>query len=187
MGLRHLTIAMMTAAVTMTAIPAQAQSAADDARFRAAQARFDREYQLYHQEVNLYMSRMGRDYGDDGYAPPPPPPGPGPGGYRVAPPVPAEGYDRNAEPYYDPVGDYREGSQYRERVLQPQDRVYAGTDGRYYCRRSDGTTGLIIGGAAGGILGNLVGGRSSTIATLLGAAGGALAGRSIDQNQVRCR
>ncbi|KTT73442.1 hypothetical protein NS319_03560, partial [Sphingomonas sanguinis] len=70
MGFRHLTIAMMTAAVTMTAIPASAQSAADDARFRAAQARFDREYQLYHQEVNLYMSRMGRDYGDDGYAPP---------------------------------------------------------------------------------------------------------------------
>ncbi len=101
----------------------------------------------------------------------------------------ADGYDRNAEPYYDPVGDYRDGSQYRERVLQPQDRVYAGTDGRYYCRRPDGTTGLIIGGAAGGILGNLVGGRSSTIATLLGAAGGALAGRSIEQNQnqFRCR
>lgn len=171
----------------MTAVPAAAQSAADDARFRAAQARFDREYQVYRQEADRYMSRMGRDYGDDrGYAPPPSPPS-GPGGYRVAPPVPADGYDGNAEPYYDPAGDYRDGPQYRERVLQPQDRVYAGTDGRYYCRRSDGTTGLIIGGAAGGVLGNLVGGRSSTIATLLGAAGGALAGRSIDQNQVRCR
>ncbi|WP_322965589.1 glycine zipper 2TM domain-containing protein [Sphingomonas fuzhouensis] len=187
MGFRRLTIMAITTAVTMTAVPAAAQTAADDARFRAAQARFNREYQLYHQEVDLYLSRVGRGYDDGGYRPGPPPPGPGPGGYRVAPPVPADGYDRNAEPYYDPVGDYREGSQYRERVLQPQDRVYAGTDGRYYCRRPDGTTGLIIGGAAGGILGNLVGGRSSTIATLLGAAGGALAGRSIEQNQVRCR
>ncbi|CAM3016112.1 MULTISPECIES: glycine zipper 2TM domain-containing protein [Sphingomonas] len=188
MGFRRLTILAVATAVTITAIPATAQTAAQDARFRAAQARFDREYQIYRQEVDLYQSERDRgDYADGGYRPAPPPPEPGPGGYRVAPPVPADGYDRNAEPYYDPVGDYRDGSQYRERVLQPQDRVYAGTDGRYYCRRPDGTTGLIIGGAAGGILGNLVGGRSSTIATLLGAAGGALAGRSIEQNQLRCR
>ncbi|WP_454280789.1 glycine zipper 2TM domain-containing protein [Sphingomonas sp. Marseille-Q8236] len=186
MGFRHLAIAAITTAVITTAVPAAAQSAADDARFRAAQARFDREYQIYRQEVDLYQSRRDRGGYDDGDYRPAPPPG-GPGGHRVAPPIPARGYSSNAEPYYDPVGDYRDGPQYRERVLQPQDRVYAGTDGRYYCRRSDGTTGLIIGGAAGGILGNLVGGRSSTIATLLGAAGGALAGRSIDQNQVRCR
>ncbi|QXT36222.1 glycine zipper 2TM domain-containing protein [Sphingomonas sanguinis] len=188
MRFRRLTILAITTAVTATAIPATAQTAAQDARFRAAQARFDREYQIYRQEVDLYQSERNRGgYDDEGYSPAPPPPGPG--GYRVAPPIPANGYDRNAEPYYDPVGDYRDGSQYRERVLQPQDRVYAGTDGRYYCRRPDGTTGLIIGGAAGGVLGNLVGGRSSTIATLLGAAGGALAGRSIEQNQnqFRCR
>jgi hypothetical protein len=188
MGFRRLAIAAITTAVTLTAVPATAQSAADDARFRAAQARFDREYHIYRQEVDLYQSQRDRGGYDNGDYRPAPPPG-GPGGYRVAPPRPADGYDGNGEPYYDPVGDYRDGPQYRERVLQPQDRVYAGTDGRYYCRRSDGTTGLIIGGAAGGVLGNLVGGRSSTIATLLGAAGGALAGRSIDQNQsqVRCR
>ncbi len=194
MGFRRLAIAAVATAVTMTALPASAQTAADEARFRAAQARFDREYQIYRQEVDRYQAERGRGYSnagpgyDDGYRPaPPPPPAAGPGGYRVAPPVPADGYGPDDQPYYDPVGDYRDGPQYRERVLQPQDRVYAGTDGRYYCRRSDGTTGLIIGGAAGGVLGNLVGGRSSTIATLLGAAGGALAGRSIDQNQVRCR
>ncbi|MDQ1156229.1 hypothetical protein QE385_000556 [Sphingomonas sp. SORGH_AS 950] len=186
MGFRRLATVAITTAVTLTAIPATAQTAADDARFRAAQARFDREYQIYRQEAELYLSRRERGGYDDGYDRPAPPPPGGPGGYRVAPSIPADGY-ANGEPYYDPVGDYRDGPQYRERVLQPQDRVYAGTDGRYYCRRSDGTTGLIIGGAAGGILGNLVGGRSSTIATLLGAAGGALAGRSIEQNQVRCR
>ena len=90
---------------------------------------------------------------------------------------------------YDPARDYREGAQYRERVVSPDERVYAGYDGRYYGKRSDGTTGLIIGGAAGGILGNVIdGGRSRILGTLLGGAAGALAGRSIDQNsQVRCR
>ncbi|WP_425506690.1 glycine zipper 2TM domain-containing protein [Sphingomonas abaci] len=89
----------------------------------------------------------------------------------------------------DPARDYRDGAQYRERVVSPDERVYAGYDGRYYCKRSDGTTGLIIGGAAGGILGNVIdGGRSRILGTLLGGAAGALAGRSIDQNsQVRCR
>jgi len=33
----------------------------------------------------------------------------------------------------------------------------------------------------------IAGGGSSTLGTLLGAAGGALAGRSIDRNNVRCR
>ena len=36
------------------------------------------------------------------------------------------------------------------RVLSANDRVYLGRDNRYYCRRSDGTTGLIIGGAEDG-------------------------------------
>ncbi|MET4896045.1 glycine zipper 2TM domain-containing protein [Sphingomonadaceae bacterium jetA1] len=188
MGFRRLATAAIAMAVITTAVPAVAQSSADISRFRAAQARFDREYQLYRQEADLFLSRQGADYPagyrPDGYRPAP---GDGPGGYRVAPAIPANGYNANNEPYYDPVGDYRDGPQYRERILQGHDRVYAGTDGRYYCRRPDGTTGLIIGGAAGGVLGNLVGGRSSTIATLLGAAGGALAGRSIEQNQVRCR
>ncbi|WP_312486962.1 glycine zipper 2TM domain-containing protein [Sphingomonas sp.] len=194
MGFR-LHILALAGVAAVTAVPATAQSATDDARFRAAQARFDREYQIYRQEVDRYQAERSGGYSergpayDDGYrpAPPPPPVGTGPGGYRAAPPVPATGYGADDQPFYDPAGDYRDGAQYRERVLQPQDRVYAGTDGRYYCRRPDGTTGLIIGGAAGGVLGNLVGGRSSTIATLLGAAGGALAGRSIEQNQVRCR
>jgi outer membrane lipoprotein SlyB len=68
--------------------------------------------------------------------------------------------------------------------------VYRGNDGRYYCKRSDGTTGLILGAAGGGILGNVIdGGRSRTVGTLIGGALGALAGRSVEQNQsqIRCR
>src|SRR3546814_2433193 len=34
---------------------------------------------------------------------------------------------------------YRDGN-YRERRLGRNDRVYRGRDGRYYCKRSDGTT-----------------------------------------------
>ena len=73
-------------------------------------------------------------------------------------------------------------------MLSADDQVYRGSDGRYYCKRSDGTTGLIIGAASGGILGNIIdGGRHRTAGTLIGGALGALAGKSIDQNQVRCR
>ncbi len=83
---------------------------------------------------------------------------------------------------------YRDGRYYQTRRLGRNDRIYAGSNGRYYCRRNDGTTGLIIGGIAGGALGNaLSNGRSSLLGTLLGAGGGALLGQSIDRGQVRCR
>jgi len=88
---------------------------------------------------------------------------------------------------YDPVRYYRPGS-YLERRLTRYDRVYRGSDGRYYCRRTDGTTGLIVGGVIGGLIGNaLADGHSSTLATLLGAGGGALLGRSVDRGNIRCR
>jgi hypothetical protein len=101
------------------------------------------------------------------------------------------GYDWNRpDPRYgsyDARRYYRQGN-YRERRLGRNDRIYRGSDGRYYCRRSDGTTGLIVGGVLGGLLGNaLDNGRSSTLGTLLGAGGGALLGRSIDRGNVRCR
>ncbi|HEX8383440.1 MAG TPA: glycine zipper 2TM domain-containing protein [Sphingomonas sp.] len=83
---------------------------------------------------------------------------------------------------------YRDGSNYQQRRLSRNDRIYRGQNGRYYCRRSDGTTGLIIGGLAGGVVGNLLdNGRSSLLGTLLGGAGGAVIGRSVDRGQVVCR
>jgi len=101
------------------------------------------------------------------------------------------GYDWNRpDPrygYYDASRYYRSGN-YGERRLTRYDRIYRGSDGRYYCRRSDGTTGLIVGGVLGGLLGNaLSNGHSSTLATILGAGGGALLGQSIDRGNVRCR
>ncbi len=88
---------------------------------------------------------------------------------------------------------YREDNRrYRERRLGANDRVYRGQDGRYYCRRPDGTTGLVVGGIVGGVLGNLIApGGSKVLGTLLGGAGGAVAGNAIDknsqQNDARCR
>jgi hypothetical protein len=83
---------------------------------------------------------------------------------------------------------YRDGSYYQPRRLGREDRIYRGSNGRYYCRRNDGTTGLIVGALAGGVLGNrLSNGRSSTLGTLLGVAGGAAIGSAIDRGQVTCR
>lgn len=85
---------------------------------------------------------------------------------------------------WDPTDHYRSGK-YRERRLSRNDHIYRGRDGRYYCRRNDGTTGLVIGAVAGGLLGNAIGG--STLSTLIGGAGGAALGRSVDRGNLRCR
>lgn len=67
--------------------------------------------------------------------------------------------------------------------------VWRGRDGRYRCRRNDGTTGLLIGGVAGGLLGREVAGRRGdrTAGFLIGAVAGGLIGRSIDRNGSDCR
>jgi len=55
-------------------------------------------------------------------------------------------------------------------------------------RRPDGTTGLIVGALAGGVLGNLIApGKSEVLGTILGAGAGAVAGQAIDRNSARCR
>lgn len=103
----------------------------------------------------------------------------GGGGYYAAP----------AAVDYDAARYYRDDSRYTERRLAPTDQVYRGSDGRYYCKRSDGTTGLIIGGLGGAALGNVIdGGHDRVAGTLIGGALGAFLGKTVDQNQdVRCR
>ena len=100
----------------------------------------------------------------------------------------ASGYNSPPGTPYYAERYYRDDPRYHEHRLRRNDNVYIGNDGRYYCKRSDGTTGLIVGGIAGGALGNIIApGGSKTLGTLLGAAGGAAAGAAIDQKNVRCR
>jgi hypothetical protein len=70
-----------------------------------------------------------------------------------------------------------------------QGKTWRGSDGRLRCRRKNGTTGLIIGGAAGALAGRAIdGGRNRTLGTVAGAAAGALLGREIDKSRgFRCR
>jgi hypothetical protein len=78
------------------------------------------------------------------------------------------GYDR-----YD-RGGYNRGDEWR------------GRDGRTYCRKSNGTTGLIVGGVGGALAGRAIDTHGErTTGTLLGAAAGALLGKSIDSRR-RC-
>lgn len=67
-------------------------------------------------------------------------------------------------------------------------RTWRGRDGRTYCRKSNGTTGLLVGGAAGALAGRAIdGGRDKTTGTILGAAAGALLGRHVDRSTGRDR
>lgn len=181
--MKNLLMIPALAASVMALTPATAQTAQDSQRFAAAQNRFNNEMQTFRAEFDRYQAATQRRGGS--------------GGYREAPyndPRNDSRYEEDdysrAEPNYDPQRYYRDGNNYQERTLRADERVYAGNDGRYYCKRSDGTTGLILGAAGGGILGNVIdGGRSRTVGTLLGGALGAVAGRAVDQNQsqVRCR
>lgn len=163
------------AATTLGALPAQAQDRYDRQEYREDRrdARQDyredrREARQDRKQYRRDVRQANRDYRD----------------YRA--------YDYNRfEPgqrgyYADRY--YRAGGNYRPYALGRNDRVYRGQDNRYYCRRSDGTTGLIVGGLAGGALGNIIaGGGSRLLGTLIGAGGGAVLGQSIDRGQVRCR
>jgi len=70
-----------------------------------------------------------------------------------------------------------------------QAQTWRGEDGRLYCKRSNGTTGLIVGGAAGLFAGRAVDTRGNrTTGTVLGGAIGALLGRQVERNLGRrCR
>ena len=67
--------------------------------------------------------------------------------------------------------------------------TWRGRDGRLRCRRPNGTVGLIVGGAAGALIGREIdGGRDRTAGTIIGAAAGALIGREVDRgSRRRCR
>ena len=165
-------IALALASTVVVAVPAAAQTRADQARWEQAQRRFEAEREIYERERARYeASRRG------GY------------GYR-------DRYDRYDDRYgwrsgddWEPSRYYRDDPRYEERRLTAEDEVYRGSDGRYYCRRSDGTTGLVIGAGVGALIGRGIdGGRSRAGGTIVGGVLGALIGREVERSQdLRCR
>ena len=85
--------------------------------------------------------------------------------------------DEQSDRYYDREGNYS-GPAWRDR------------DGRMHCRRPDGTTGLIVGAAAGALVGRSIDTHGErTTGTVAGAVAGALVGRGVERssNRNRCR
>lgn len=67
-------------------------------------------------------------------------------------------------------------------------QYWEGQDGRYYCKRSNGTVGLLVGGAAGALIGRAIDTRGSrATGTIVGAAAGALLGREVQKSRARAR
>jgi Ni/Co efflux regulator RcnB len=164
------TLLAAIAAVTIPTIPAMAQSNPrqdyrEDVREARQDYREDMRDARRDRRSNVRQNRDWRQYRNYDY----------------------NRYERGQSTYYA-ENYYRDGRYYQPRRLSRNDRIYRGGNGQYYCRRNDGTTGLIVGGLAGGLLGNsLSNGRSSTLGTLLGAGAGAALGSSIDRGNVRCR
>lgn len=164
--MKKLLLAAVMAASFVPAAPALAQSSRSDRQYRQDVAAADRaNYQQARRDARQGNRdwRQYRNYDHNNFE---------------------SGYD-----HYDASRYYRDHPSYQTRALSSDDRVYRGRNSQYYCRRSDGTTGLIIGGIGGGLLGNVIApGDSGLLGTLLGAGGGALAGRAIDRNRsVNCR
>ncbi|MBX3566112.1 MAG: glycine zipper 2TM domain-containing protein [Sphingomonas sp.] len=67
-------------------------------------------------------------------------------------------------------------------------REWRGRDGKRYCRRSDGTTGLVVGAVGGALVGRTIDTRGDRSGgTIIGAIAGGLAGREIDRSSSRNR
>lgn len=107
------------------------------------------------------------------------------------PPAHAKAYGKRAKDHHR--GDHRRVYDDRGRYSEPRrisrnDRMWRGNDGRYYCKRDNGTTGLVIGVGVGALAGNQLAGRGDkTLGTILGAVGGGLIGREIDRGSLNCR
>lgn len=98
------------------------------------------------------------------------------GATAVIPATPAEAqrYDRGYSQRYD-NGRYYNDNRYYDRGYRNSYRA------RQKCKDGDG--GTIIGAIVGGLLGNSIAGRGDkTLGTVIGGAGGALAGRAIDRS-----
>lgn len=93
---------------------------------------------------------------------------------------------KNKRNYRNNRNNYSRSS-YRGDRVNRNTRVWR-DNGRYYCKKENGTTGLLVGGAVGALAGHEIAGRNDrTLGALIGAAGGALLGRAVDLSDSKCR
>ena len=93
-------------------------------------------------------------------------------------------------PSWAPAHGHRAKQAYQPRYRTTDNgiRYWQGEDGRYYCKRSNGTTGLIVGAAAGALAGRAIDTRGErATGTILGAAAGARLGRQVERGSTSCR
>ena len=92
------------------------------------------------------------------------------------------GYDNRSDNRgYDKHRDYDRNGYYNG-------RSWRDNRGQYRCRRSDGSTGLLIGAVGGALVGRTIDTRGDrTVGTLLGAVVGGLIGNSIEKDNNRGR
>ena len=84
---------------------------------------------------------------------------------------------------YDARGYYIE-----PRRITRSSYMWQGKDGKYYSKRDNGTTGLVIGAGVGALAGHELAGRGDkTLGAILGGAAGAIIGREIDRGSLKCR
>ena len=96
--------------------------------------------------------------------------------------------DRAAYSRYDNSRYDRRGYYVQPQRITRSDRMWRGDDGRYYCKRDNGTTGLVIGAGVGALAGHELAGRGDrTLGAILGGAVGALVGRELDRGSLSCR
>lgn len=97
--------------------------------------------------------------------------------------APAHGKRAKDRAIYDSHGRYLE-----PRRITRNSYMWRGDDGHYYCRRDNGTTGLVIGAGVGVLAGRELAGRGDkTLGMILGGAAGAIIGREIDRGSLQCR
>lgn len=103
--------------------------------------------------------------------------------------APAQGYhnlDQSSGFYRD--RKHRDRHYSRDQRVNANTRVWRDKDGRYRCKKDNGTTGLLIGGAVGGVAGHeIAGGGDKLLGTVIGVGAGALLGREIDKDKYKCR
>lgn len=167
------------AAAGLAALCVSAPAAAGDRDDRSWNSRHDNGRHYGHQRGRFdYDNRDDRRDERRAYA----------NGYRDGARQPQYRYgSNNRAPVYYGDPRYGYGSGYGQPVYRDAN-YWVGNNGRINCRRSDGSTGVIVGAVAGGTLGNILAqSGDKRVGSIIGGTLGAILGKELDKGNGRCR